>query len=226
MKTCTKCNIEKPLMDFYKNKSSMDGLTYQCKLCCIQQNTKFKLANPNYQKDWKLKNKDSITQYNTQWHQSNPDYHQKWYLDNKDYKKQYNSDWYLNNRESSKQQNQQYTLQRIKTDPIFKLSHNVRNLIGKSFKRSCEGTYKKGKKTEYILGCTLEEFTQYLQSQFKPGMTLENHGQGPGKWNMDHIIPISFAKTEEEIYKLNHYTNFQPLWWEENMAKGVKRIGF
>jgi hypothetical protein len=53
-------------------------------------------------------------------------------------------------------------------------------------------------------------------------MTLENHGQGSGKWNIDHIIPISSARTEEEIYKLNHYTNFQPLWWEENMAKGKK----
>jgi hypothetical protein len=42
---------------------------------------------------------------------------------------------------------------------------------------------------------------------------------------MDHIIPISSAKTEEEIIKLNHYTNFQPLWWEENMAKGAKGIG-
>jgi hypothetical protein len=53
-------------------------------------------------------------------------------------------------------------------------------------------------------------------------MTLENHGQGIGKWNIDHIIPISSAQTEEEIYKLNHYTNLQPLWWEENMAKGKK----
>jgi hypothetical protein len=54
-------------------------------------------------------------------------------------------------------------------------------------------------------------------------MTLENHGHGLGKWNIDHIIPISSAKNEEEIHKLNHYINLQPLWWIENMAKG-KRI--
>jgi hypothetical protein len=30
-------------------------------------------------------------------------------------------------------------------------------------------------------------------------------------WDLDHIIPLSSAKTEEEILKLNHYTNFQPL---------------
>ena len=29
--------------------------------------------------------------------------------------------------------------------------------------------------------------------------------------DIDHIIPISTAKTEEEIIKLNHYSNLQPL---------------
>jgi hypothetical protein len=82
----------------------------------------------------------------------------------------------------------------------------------------------KGKKTEQILGCTINEFIQHLQNQFTEGMTFENHGQGKGYWNIDHIIPISSAKTEEEIYKLNHYTNLQPLWWEENMAKGSKGL--
>ena len=32
-------------------------------------------------------------------------------------------------------------------------------------------------------------------------------------WAVDHIIPISWAKTEEEVYRLNHYSNFQPLDW-------------
>ena len=39
---------------------------------------------------------------------------------------------------------------------------------------------------------------------------------------MDHIIPISSAETEEDIYRLNHYTNFQPLYWEDNLRKGNK----
>ena len=42
------------------------------------------------------------------------------------------------------------------------------------------------------------------------------------EWHLDHIIPISLATTEEEIIKLNHYTNFQPLWAEENIRKGNK----
>ncbi len=52
-------------------------------------------------------------------------------------------------------------------------------------------------------------------------MTLSNHG----KWHLDHIIPISYAKSKEEVYILNHYTNFQPLWAIDNLSKGNKYIG-
>lgn len=46
----------------------------------------------------------------------------------------------------------------------------------------------------------------------------DNHG----KWHMDHIKPVSLAKTENEIIELNRYTNFQPLWAKDNLSKGNK----
>jgi len=36
---------------------------------------------------------------------------------------------------------------------------------------------------------------------------------------LDHKIPASWAKTEEELYKLNHYSNFQPMWAFDNQSK-------
>jgi hypothetical protein len=47
-------------------------------------------------------------------------------------------------------------------------------------------------------------------------MSWENQG----KWHLDHKTPISWSETEEEVVKLNHYTNFQPLWAEDNLSKG------
>jgi len=51
-------------------------------------------------------------------------------------------------------------------------------------------------------------------------MSWENYGD----WHIDHIIPISSAKNNDEVYKLNHYTNFQPLWALDNMKKSNKII--
>ena len=49
-------------------------------------------------------------------------------------------------------------------------------------------------------------------------MTWENRGLKG--WHLDHIIPLSSAKNEEELRELCHYTNIQPLWWDDNLRKG------
>jgi len=53
-------------------------------------------------------------------------------------------------------------------------------------------------------------------------MNWKNHGKFG--WHIDHIIPLSSAKTDEEVFKLCHYKNLQPLWAFENLSKGDKII--
>ena len=86
-----------------------------------------------------------------------------------------------------------------------------------SFRRG-NNQYKKSAKSETILGCTILEFRNYIESKFTEGMSLNNHGE----WHLDHIIPLASATTEEDIIRLNHYTNFQPLWAKDNLIKGCK----
>ena len=64
--------------------------------------------------------------------------------------------------------------------------------------------------TEY-LGCTLQFLKEYLESKFTPEMNWDNYGTYPNGWDIDHIIPLSSAKTQEELIPLLHYTNLQPL---------------
>jgi len=74
---------------------------------------------------------------------------------------------------------------------------------------------KKNNTTINIIGCSIEYLKLYLESKFEPWMTWENYGKYNGQfnygWDIDHKIPLSSGKTEEEIIELNHYTNLQPL---------------
>jgi hypothetical protein len=78
--------------------------------------------------------------------------------------------------------------------------------------------YTKRSKTNDILGIDFDGFKKHIESKFAEGMNWENREL----WHIDHIIPISSAKTEEEVFKLNHYTNLQPLWAEDNYKKSDK----
>ncbi len=115
--------------------------------------------------------------------------------------------------------NSKYCKQRRDSNEMLRLIGTVRSAVGAGFRKGCNGRYKKAMPTEQILGCTIPQFIKHIESKFTPGMTFDNYGQFKGKWQLDHIIPVSSAKTEEDVIKLNHYSNFQPLWWEDNMKK-------
>ena len=81
----------------------------------------------------------------------------------------------------------------------------------------------KSQKTLSVLGLeSWDKFREYIEKQFTEGMVWENYGNTKESWSIDHIIPISSAKTEEEVYKLNHYTNLKPMWHLENIQKSNK----
>jgi hypothetical protein len=85
-------------------------------------------------------------------------------------------------------------------------------LIGGSIRQR---GFTKNTRTENILGCPYEEFKSYLESKFEPWMNWGNRGKYNGElnygWDIDHVIPLETATSKEEVIKLNHYTNLQPL---------------
>lgn len=125
--------------------------------------------------------------------------------------------YYLKNKAPITKRTSQRHIERRKEDPLYKLADTLRTRTAKALKRQ---SFKKTTKFSQYIGCTLEELKFHLEKQFQSGMTWDNHG----KWHIDHIIPLSSAKTEEEMYKLLYYTNLQPLWALDNIKKGAKII--
>ena len=140
-------------------------------------------------------------------------YQQKWRECNPEYIKH----WREENKEKTRVTIRNYEKNRRSLDPLFKFSHSIRNLINGSFKRK---NCKKPLKTEQILGCSIEEFKNYIMSKCPKEVTLENFNRY--EYHLDHIIPLVCASSEEEIIKLCHYTNLQPLWCKDNLIKSGK----
>lgn len=97
----------------------------------------------------------------------------------------------------------------------LKIFANMRGMISRLIRGKSSQALK-------ILGCSADEFMDYLERQFKGDMTWENYGRDG--WTIDHIIPCArFDFKNPEHYKICfHYTNLQPMWHIDNIKKGKK----
>jgi len=118
-------------------------------------------------------------------------------------------------RENYKPRKHEQRKERREFDPIFSLINNVRSRL---YKYLTKLDITKKNKTFSIVGCNPLQLKEHLEKQFTNGMCWENRNE----WHIDHIIPLSSAKTEDELYKLCHYKNLQPLWAIDNIKKGKK----
>jgi hypothetical protein len=107
------------------------------------------------------------------------------------------------------------------------ISRNINRNIRRSFKK--KGIVKSKTICE-ILGCSYQDFKIYIESKFETWMNWNNYGLYNGQlnhgWDLDHIVPKSIAKTEEDILKLNHYTNFTPLCSKNNRDIKKNKLDF
>ena len=180
----------------------------------------YRKANKEKIQAWFDANKEKRKEYMKNYNSNKPidktvvsEYNKKYNELNKEKIAEKKKLYYINNKDKLIKQIYANKKERLKNDPLFKLGENIRSLITQSFK--LKGV-KKNTKTEQILGCSFDEFKQYLESQFESWMTWDNHGLYKRDtynygWDIDHIIPSSSGLNEQEIMALNHYTNLKPL---------------
>lgn len=197
MKRCINCNIDKEYSHFIKRKKCIDGYGNQCTSCL---NNLAKIRNNNLSNEEKERRRKIKKELGKKYHQNN--------VDNPEFV------------EKLKKQRKERHVKRLSTDPLYKIKIAYARRLNKYLRR---GKCDKSKNAPYFLdrlGCTFEEFKIYLESKFEDWMSWENYGKYNGEvrygWDIDHIIPLSTALSEDDIYSLSHYSNLQPLCSKTN----------
>ena len=111
-----------------------------------------------------------------------------------------------------------YIYRKIKkeTDLSYAIEQKLRSKLHHILRTKKENCYSE------LIGCIPKEFKLWLEFNFSNQMNWNNYGNTINSWSIDHRIPISSATNIDEIYKLNHYCNLQPMWHVDNIKKGKK----
>ena len=197
IKECTKCNIKKDSILFYKYKRSRDGFSTWCKDC-----------SNSYRNTWRINNLERNRA-----------------IVRKSSKKYRNTEQGLKNRikheqlETTKKLKVRYMMNRAKNNPYFRVIRNLRA----RFRMALNRNYKSGSAIK-DLGCSIEDLKWWLEFWFNEGMNWNNYGNKKGQWSIDHIKPLSkFDLTNrDQLLEVCNYKNLQPMWHRDNLSKGAK----
>lgn len=148
-------------------------------------------------------------------------YQKEWYENNKDRKKEQCKRLYDKNKDAIRARHREYNnknRERVratvsqwykaalkgekgeKTYLKIKVRHLIKNVM--KYQR-----FSKTSTTALMLGCSYDELLEFMGSR----PSSDHH--------IDHVCPCSQAQNEEELIKLQHYTNLQWLLGSENLSK-------
>jgi hypothetical protein len=162
MKKCKKCDIEKSLDNFYKNKSQKDGRAFYCKEC----------------------DKKSSKQYPTDYNKWK-EYYKDHYANNKSKRLSNNKKSVSNRSEDVKEYQKKWKQNKRKNDIEYRLRDVIQSRINYAVRHY---KFNRSDSSIELLGCTIKEYFLYLEKQFDENMNWENYGT---YWEIDHTIPLS-----------------------------------
>lgn len=133
-------------------------------------------------------------------------------------------EWYIKNKNRALLSSYKSKEKQKKENPLYLIYTSSSGVIRSALKRLLK--LKKDRKTVEYLGCSISFLKKHLESQWDHTMSWDNYGKYPEGWDMDHIKPVSSAKTLEELIPLLHYTNLQPLNSKINRELKKDKIDF
>ena len=212
MKTCVRCKQIKSLDEFYNCKKSKDGRTTYCAMCCRNAvKSTLQKAEDKGEEYLELQRQKKRDAYKNKYsHAAKLRYRRK-----REEIIEYQKQWHQDNRENvSKRRSRFYA---VVANRVYANAYNRYVGVIRAKRGYSPVPFS------YLIGCNKTYLFEHLSLQFKEGMTGDNYGE----WEIDHIRPIcSFDLTkDEDVIQCFHYTNMQPLWREDNQAKGTSWSG-
>lgn len=217
MKTCRTCSTDKPLEMYRRTLKECIDCERKASLEYYHDN---KEVRAKYAKEYRQKKKDDIKEYMKLYRENNRTRilkrKKERYHENKAYCLEVSRKYKQTHRVRLNEYSRVRNKERRKTDPLYALSCKIRGNIRMSLKGK---GYTKRSSTYKMLGTDFASFQTYLITT-----AIRNYGKYFPKrtYHLDHIIPCASAKTEDELIKLQHYTNFQLLYPKDNLVKGAK----
>jgi hypothetical protein len=242
LKTCTRCNVEKPLDQYGKHSRCKFGKNPWCKQCVsdyqednaveikrrrlerykeISSSTIFKESNRRKAKGHYWANRSKRLEYAKQY-RSTPEFKEKF----AEYYKGYRGRNYGKleayqkryGRKNRKRLNA-YELEKKRSDPVFRLRRLVSSTVSTALKK--RGSSKNGSRTFNLVGYSPSDLKRHLESLFTGAMSWDNYGY---YWSIDHIIPqvmFPYRSLEDPLFKeCWKLSNLRPLPKTDNFKKG------
>jgi hypothetical protein len=229
LKNCCSCNKIKSVCSFRKNKTKRDGYNGYCKECYTEKYYPHK-TNPltipheengkivrlckccNTIKEIEKFSKDSRYLYGVTARCQDCSNIYLFKYNKKNLKKRK----IIRDKSEKKHRNKRNFRLKEKriNEPEFRLLECIRNTMKTRLKHN-----RKSNKTMKLIGLTINEYSNYLESLWEIGMNWDNYKING--WTIDHITPcelfdLSNPKHQEACF---NYKNTKPMWHRENIIK-------
>lgn len=214
MKTCTKCNTEKPITEFGKRTKSKDGLHFRCKSCRYEEGVLYRSRNKEKeskrQREWERNNPEKVHAKNKRWRMANResqieraiDWQKKneernrenqrqWRKNNPTLIKEYKTNEYVRNAESIKERGKRYRQLNPEKESFWSAAKRAR-------KRMACPKWADKKKIKEI-------YRRAKELSMKSGVT----------YHVDHVIPLK----SKVVCGLHVHDNLQIITAKENLEK-------
>lgn len=200
---CTKCGRRLSIDMFGKNSKDRLGINHQCKECTntykreLTKTDKYKEANR--QKTARYRKTEKGKAYFDSYNKSEA---------GQESMKKYRES------EKGKQKKSEYRKNLWENDIEFKVETTLRNRVRGAIKHGTKANH-----TIELIGCSIQDLKEHIESQFKPGMSWDNYNHKI--WHIDHIVPCAAFDLTNPIHQrvCFNWMNLQPLWSSQNIRK-------